>query len=131
MANVPFGAAAEGHSPWSTVKKVVVIDLSRYKGISIQVNIHTATVWGGILIKELQVALCEFGQFSGMIRALSHLELRLPSSAVASGNTVGVRPYMTRGGISSYTPLIGYACENIHLARIVVARGEVVTATAT
>ena len=33
---------------------------------------------------------------------------------------------MIGGGISSYTPLIGYACENILSARIVVASGDVV-----
>ena len=36
---------------------------------------------------------------------------------------------MIGGGISSYTPLIGYACENIRSARIVVANGDVVLAS--
>ncbi len=38
---------------------------------------------------------------------------------------------MIGGGISSYTPLIGYACENILSARIVVANGDVVVASET
>ena len=38
---------------------------------------------------------------------------------------------MIGGGISSYTPLIGYACENILSARIVVASGDVVVASET
>ena len=36
---------------------------------------------------------------------------------------------MIGGGISSYTPLIGYACENILSARIIVASGEVIVAS--
>ena len=36
---------------------------------------------------------------------------------------------MIGGGISSYTPLIGYACENILSARMVVATGEIVVAS--
>ena len=36
---------------------------------------------------------------------------------------------MIGGGISSYTPLIGYACENILSARIVIATGNVIEAS--
>lgn len=36
---------------------------------------------------------------------------------------------MTGGGISSYIPLIGYACENILSASIVVASGEIIEAS--
>ena len=45
--------------------------------------------------------------------------------AVSNGNTVGVIPYFLNGGISSYTPLIGFACENIVSARIITAKGEI------
>lgn len=38
---------------------------------------------------------------------------------------------MIGGGISSYSPLIGYACENILSARIVLASGEVVSVSET
>ena len=38
---------------------------------------------------------------------------------------------MIGGGISSYTPLIGYACENILSARIVVASGNIIVASET
>ena len=50
-------------------------------------------------------------------------------SAVANGNTVGAIPYMIGGGISSYTPLIRYACEKFLSGSIVVASGEVVEAS--
>ena len=36
---------------------------------------------------------------------------------------------MSGGGISSYTPLIGYACKKILSARIVVAQGDVISAS--
>ena len=38
-------------------------------------------------------------------------------------------PYIIGGGISSYSPLIGYACENVLSARIIVANGDTITAT--
>ena len=50
-------------------------------------------------------------------------------TAVGNGNTVGVIPYFINGGTSIYTPLIGYACENIISARIITATGNVVEAS--
>ena len=58
-----------------------------------------------------------------------HITDRFP--AVANGSTVGVIPYTIGGGVSSYGPLIGHACENILSARIVVASGDVVVASET
>ena len=49
--------------------------------------------------------------------------------AVGNGNTVGVIPYFLNGGISVYTPLIGYECENVLSAKLVTAKGDVVEAT--
>lgn len=49
--------------------------------------------------------------------------------AVSNGNTVGVIPYFLNGGISSYTPLIGFGCENIVSARLITADSDVVEAT--
>ncbi|KAL9593410.1 MAG: hypothetical protein Q9219_007566 [cf. Caloplaca sp. 3 TL-2023] len=82
-----------------------------FKDVKIDTAQKRVTVNGGILMKELQVALSREGEFT----------------TVANGNTVGAIPYAIGGGISSYTPLIGYACENILSARIVVASGEIVT----
>ena len=48
------------------------------------------------------------------------------SIVVANGNTVGVIPYVIGGGISIYTPLIGYGCENVLAARMISAQGEVI-----
>lgn len=44
---------------------------------------------------------------------------------------MGVIPYFINGGISIYTPLIGYACENIVSAKLITATGEVVEANNT
>lgn len=63
------------------------------------------------------------------MRAKDRSKIADEFSAVANGNTVGAIPYMIGGGISSYTPLIGYACENILSASIVVASGEIVEAS--
>ncbi|KAL8724367.1 MAG: hypothetical protein Q9166_007988 [cf. Caloplaca sp. 2 TL-2023] len=113
VAKIPFVPATGGHSPWSTIENGMVIDLSRFKNVSVDANQHKVAVRGGVLMKELQLALSERGQFT----------------TVANGNTVGAIPYMIGGGISSYTPLIGYACENILSARIVVANGDILVAS--
>ncbi|CAL8578068.1 hypothetical protein XPA_003869 [Xanthoria parietina] len=112
-AKVPFIPTTGGHSSWSTIHNGMVIDLSHFKDVAVDTNQHLVTVRGGVLMKELQIALGEKNQFT----------------TVANGSTVGVIPYMIGGGISSYTPLIGYACENILSARIVVASGDIVVAS--
>lgn len=50
---------------------------------------------------------------------------------VGNGNAVGVIPYYLGGGIGTYTPLIGYGSDNIVVAKLVTAKGELVTASAT
>lgn len=51
--------------------------------------------------------------------------------AVGSSGSVGVIPYYIGGGVSSYTPMIGYACENIVAARLIDGRGELVEVSET
>lgn len=48
------------------------------------------------------------------------------SIAIGSGTTVGVIPYYLGGGISAYSPFIGYACENIISAKFVSSKGELI-----
>ncbi|KAI4116242.1 MAG: hypothetical protein LQ345_003305 [Seirophora villosa] len=115
VAGVPSVPVTGGHSLWSTIEDGLVIDLSQYKSISVEADQHRVSVRGGVLMKELQLELSKQGQFT----------------TVANGSTVGVIPYVIGGGISSYTPLIGYACENILAARIVVANGNVMVASET
>ncbi|KAL8738825.1 MAG: hypothetical protein Q9181_000429 [Wetmoreana brouardii] len=105
-ANACFVPATGGHSTWPTVEHDMVIDLSQYKEAVVDPGQRTVAVRGGDLMKELQVA-----------------------PTVAYGKTVGAIPYMIGGGVSSYNPLIGYACEKILSARRVVASDNIVEAT--
>ena len=57
--------ATGGHSPWSTVENGIVIDLSRYKEVMVDRSKQSVIVRGGVLMKELQIALSEQGQFTG------------------------------------------------------------------
>lgn len=129
---IPFVTASGGHSLWSTIDDHgFVLDLSLYKDVALNLSSNTATVKGGVLIEELQVALSKEGQFTSIV--LSHLNAYFPLAnmtlAVPNCNTVGVIPYFLNGGISSYTPLIGFGCENIVSARLITADGTVVEAT--
>jgi len=67
-ANIPFVPAAGGHSTWSTVENGMIIDLSLYKEIRVDPNQRTVAVQGGVLMKELQLALSEKGQFTSISR---------------------------------------------------------------
>ncbi|KAI1479227.1 FAD-binding domain-containing protein [Daldinia eschscholtzii] len=99
-AGVPFVPASGGHSPWSSIdQKGVIIDLSLYKGVSVDAANNVVTA-----------ALHPHKQFA----------------AVGNGNTVGVIPYYLGGGISTYTPFIGYGSENIVAAKLVNSKGELV-----
>ncbi|KAK8006694.1 FAD binding domain-containing protein [Apiospora marii] len=116
QAGIPFVPVSGSHSSWSTIgREGIIIDLSHYKGVSLDTSTHEATVKGGTLMKELQTALHPHKRFT----------------AVGNGNTVGVIPYYLGGGISIYTPLIGYGSENIIAAKLVTAKGELVTVSAT
>jgi len=68
-ANIPFVPATGGHSTWSTVENGMIIDLSQYKEISVDPHQRTVAVRGGVLMKELQLALSEKGQFTSMSRS--------------------------------------------------------------
>ena len=63
-ANVPFVPATGGHSPWSTVRDGMVIDLSHFKEIQVYPDKRTVVIRGGVLMKELQLALTDKGQFT-------------------------------------------------------------------
>ena len=72
--------ATGGHSQWSMVEDGLVIDMSRYKEIIVHRDEHTVTVRGGVLMKELQLALSEKGQFTSRKRSLNNLLPSLTSS---------------------------------------------------
>lgn len=130
-ASIPFVAASGGHSPWSTIEENgFILDLSLYKDVVVEPSKNIATVKGGLLMKELQVALNKEGQFTSTVsQSVKVFPISNGALAVGNGNTVGVIPFFINGGISIYTPLIGFGCENILLARLITANGEVVEAT--
>ena len=72
--------ATGGHSQWSTVEDGMVIDMSRYKETIVDPVGHTVAVRGGVLMKELQLALSEKGQFTSRKRSLTCLLTSLTSS---------------------------------------------------
>ena len=63
--NIPFVPAAGGHSPWSTIENGIVIDLRLFKEVVVDQANQSVIVKGGLLMKELQVALSQKEQFTG------------------------------------------------------------------
>ncbi|KAI9653999.1 MAG: hypothetical protein M1821_006860 [Bathelium mastoideum] len=114
-AGVPIVGASGGHSPWSTIEDGIIIDLCNCKEVNVATDKHQVTIVGGVLAKELQLEMTQRGRFT----------------TVPNGNTVGMIPYCIGGSISAYSPLIGYACENIVSAKIITANGDLVTASDT
>lgn len=47
----------------------MIIDLSHFKDVSIDTNQQLVTVKGGVLMKELQIALSEKNQFTSKVKA--------------------------------------------------------------
>lgn len=67
-ASIPFVASSGGHSSYSTIKENgFILDLSSYKDIALNLATNTVTVRGGVLMKELQVALNKDGQFTSIL----------------------------------------------------------------
>lgn len=50
------------------------------------------------------------------------------SQAVGNGNTIGVIPYCLGGGIGVATGLMGFACDNMRSAKVILADGQLVFA---
>ncbi len=48
----------------------MVIDLSHFKDVAVDTNQHLVTVRGGVLMKELQIALGEKNQFTSKVKVL-------------------------------------------------------------
>lgn len=48
------------------------------------------------------------------------------SQAIGNGNTIGVIPYCLGGGIGVATGLMGFACDNMRSAKVILADGQLV-----
>ncbi|KAL4907582.1 hypothetical protein BDW74DRAFT_176333 [Aspergillus multicolor] len=109
--NIPFVTKSGGHSAWSTIDESgIVIDLSAYKGVEVDTESQTATLIGGILSKEVGIALAEKGLFT----------------ALGNGNTVGSIPYFLGGGSSLTNSITGFGADNIISAKLITAAGDLV-----
>ncbi|KAI0159887.1 FAD-binding domain-containing protein [Hypoxylon sp. FL1284] len=65
-SSVPFVTRSGGHSEWSTIgDDGVIIDLSKFKGVDVNVSNKKATLRGSILSKQVAVALADAGFFTG------------------------------------------------------------------
>lgn len=99
---------------WSTIgSDGVIIDLSRFTGVEVDAAAKTATLTGGVLSKQVSVALAEAGFFT----------------ALGNGNTVGAIPYFLNGGASTTTAVTGYGADNIVSARLITAKGDLINVT--
>ncbi|TGO07034.1 hypothetical protein BTUL_0342g00010 [Botrytis tulipae] len=112
--SIPFVTKSGGHSAWSTVgSDGIIIDLSLYKGIEVDVESGTAIIKGSILSKEVAVTLADAGFFT----------------ALGNGNTVGAIPYFLGGGCSITSSITGFGADQIISARVITADGELINAT--
>ncbi|PQE18750.1 FAD binding domain containing protein [Rutstroemia sp. NJR-2017a WRK4] len=112
---IPFVPASGGHSPWSTIDSSgFILDLGLCKSITVEAETESVRVTGAVLMKELSVALYEAGR----------------CTATGNGNTVGVIPFCLGGGISTLSGMIGFGCDQILSADIVLADGTLVHASA-
>lgn len=67
--STPFVTKTNGHSEW------FVIDHSRYSSVAVIEDLHTATLRGSLLQKEVAVHLAEKGIFTGYVYESSAVSL--------------------------------------------------------
>ena len=137
--STPFVVKSGGHSQWSTIgNEGIIIDLSRYSGISVDVDSESATLMGSILQKEVATHLAEAGVFTGIqllykksSMTTKHNAADYQCLALGNGNTVGAIPYFLNGGIPTSWSITGFGSDNIISARIITAEGNLVTVNPT
>lgn len=95
--------------------KALVIDLSPMKDIKLNADKKTVRVGGGCLLKELDAATHEAG-------------MAVPSGIMG---TTGVAGLTLGGGLGHLTRKFGLTIDNLLEAEVVLASGELVTASAT
>ena len=114
--DIPFSVRGGGHSVagYSVVDGALTIDMSQMKGASIDPARQTARVQGGARSIDLAVPAHEHGL------------------AMSTGDTgsVGVGGLVTGGGIGWFVRKYGLAADRLISAKVVLADGELVTASA-
>ncbi|TVY18018.1 FAD-linked oxidoreductase azaL [Lachnellula arida] len=113
-SSVPFVMKSGGHSEYSTIgSNGIILDLSLYKGVEVDISSGTATLKGSVLSKDVATALAEAGYFA----------------ALGNGNTVGAIPYFLAGGASLTPSITGFGADQILSAHLITAKGELVDVT--
>jgi hypothetical protein len=114
---LPFAVRGGGHSiaGFSVVDGAIVIDMSEMKGVTIDPERQTARVQGGGRSIDLAVPAHEHGL------------------AMSTGDTgsVGVGGLVTGGGIGWFVRKYGLAADRLLSAKVVLADGELVSASPT
>jgi hypothetical protein len=147
--SIPFVTRSGGHSEWSTIgKSGIIIDLSRYSGIDVNMHCHTATLRGSILSKRLRSVLqrrecllvrnCTYWVYSaaaastdpaGLFRYTRRQDADSVFAALGNGNTVGAIPYFLGGGASIASSVTGFGSDQIVSARLISAKGDLLDVT--
>ncbi|KAI1407333.1 FAD-binding domain-containing protein [Hypoxylon sp. FL1857] len=110
--SVPFVAKAGGHSSWSTIgASGFILDLSQVRSVEVDTEKQTATASAGALVGDVVKAVNEKGY----------------CAVTGTVNSVGFIPSTIGGGITLLAPLVGFGSDNIVSARIVTAKGDLIT----
>lgn len=100
-----------GHSEYSTIAAPgLILDLSRFTGVTVDAAAQTATLTGGVLGRAVASKLADQGLFT----------------ALANSHALGAIPYFLNGGNSLVNSFVGFASDQIVSARVVTATGEIV-----
>ncbi|KAI1134308.1 FAD-binding domain-containing protein [Hypoxylon sp. FL0543] len=110
--SVPFVAKAGGHSSWSTIgSSGFILDLSQIRSVEVDSEKQTATASAGALVGDVVKAVGEKGY----------------CAVTGTVNSVGFIPSSIGGGITLLAPLVGFGSDNIVSARMVTAKGDLIT----
>ena len=107
---VPLRARSGGHSygGWSTVQGVLVVDVGRMNGITVDAAAKTARIGAGARLIDVYAALWE----------------RRRTIPAGSCPTVGIAGLTLGGGIGFSARRHGLTCDNVQEVRLIDARGE-------
>ncbi|KAI9799744.1 MAG: hypothetical protein M1833_003863 [Piccolia ochrophora] len=113
-----FAIRAGGHTPWAGSANIaggVTIDLSAIKDVAVRPDRTVTSVGPG-------------ARWIDVYRELDALSLAIPGGRVPD---VGVGGLMNGGGLSYFSPRLGFVCDNVVNYEVVLANGRVVNANAT
>jgi hypothetical protein len=113
-----FAIRSGGHTPWAGAANIeygVTIDLSALNQVTVSSDQTVTAVGAG-------------NRWLDVYLKLDALDLAIPGGRVAG---VGVGGLITGGGISFFSPRVGFVCDSVVNFEVVLASGEIVSANAT